>query len=103
MPLVAVLARMEVAGVRIDEDLLRAMADAGRGGTYYVETVDQASGIFEEELEGLLSLAAQNVRVQVTPGEDADFVRVLHDYPSHADGNILIEFFGQDVLIQGES
>jgi Ca-activated chloride channel family protein len=76
-------------GQDFDEDLLRAMADAGRGGTYYVETVDQASGIFEEELEGLLSLAAQNVRVQVTPGEDADFVRVLHDYPSHADGNIL--------------
>ena len=76
-------------GQDFDEDLLRAMADAGRGGAYYIEKVDQASGIFEEELEGLLSLAAQNVRVQVTPGADADFVKVLHDYPSHADGDVL--------------
>jgi Ca-activated chloride channel family protein len=72
-----------------DEDLLKAMADAGSGGTYYIETVDQAVGIFEEELEGLMSLAAQNVRVTVRPGAGADFVRVLHDYPSHARGETL--------------
>ena len=72
-----------------DEDLLKAMADAGQGGTYYIETVDQASGVFEEELEGLLSIAAQNVRITVAPGADADFVKVLHDYPSHAQDDVL--------------
>jgi len=76
-------------GGDFDEDLLKGMADAGRGGTYYVETVDQASGIFEEELEGLLSIAAQNVRVTVRPGADADSVKVLHEYPSHAGGDVL--------------
>ncbi|HSG06771.1 MAG TPA: VWA domain-containing protein, partial [Longimicrobiales bacterium] len=76
-------------GQGYDEDLLRAMADAGQGGTYYIEKVDQASGVFEEELEGLLSIAAQNVRVTVTPGADADFVKVLHDYPSHAQDDVL--------------
>ncbi|MEJ2207387.1 MAG: VWA domain-containing protein, partial [Gemmatimonadota bacterium] len=74
-------------GKDFDEDLLRALADAGRGGSYYLEEIDQASGIFEEELEGLLSLAAQNVRVAVLPGADADFVKVLHDYPSTAEGD----------------
>jgi Ca-activated chloride channel family protein len=76
-------------GADYDEDLLKAMADAGRGGTYYIEKVDQASGVFEEELEGLLSIAAQNVRVTVEPGADAGFVKVLHDYPSHAEGQVL--------------
>ena len=76
-------------GQDYDEDLLRAMADAGRGGAYYIEKVDQASGIFEEELEGLLSIAAQNVRVTVEPGADAGSVKVLHDYPSHAEGDTL--------------
>jgi Ca-activated chloride channel family protein len=76
-------------GNRYDEDLLRAMADAGGGGAYYVEQADQASGVFEEELEGLLSLAAQNVRVAVHPGADADFVRVVHAYPSQAAGDVL--------------
>ncbi len=76
-------------GADYDEDLLREMADAGRGNTYYIETVDQAGGIFEEELEGLLALSAQNVRVSVAPGADASFIRVAHDYPSHAEGNVL--------------
>jgi Ca-activated chloride channel family protein len=76
-------------GEDYDEDLLKAMADAGRGGTYYIEEADQAAGVFEEELEGLLSMAAQNVRVTVAPGSDAGSVKVLHDYPSHARGEIL--------------
>lgn len=76
-------------GEDYDEDLLKAMADAGAGGTYYIEEVDQAVGIFEEELDGLMSLAAQNVRVTVAPGSGADFVKVLHEYPSHADDETL--------------
>ena len=76
-------------GPRFDEDLLRAMADAGGGSAYYIEEVDQATGVFEEELEGLLSIAAQNLRVSVRPGADAEFVQVRHHYPSHADGDVL--------------
>ena len=76
-------------GEGYDEDLLKGMADAGQGGTYYIERVDQASGVFEEELAGLLSIAAQNVRVTVRPGTDADSVKVLHEYPSHASGDTL--------------
>ncbi len=76
-------------GEGFDEELLRGMADAGGGGTYYIEEPDQAAGVFNDELEGLMSLAAQNVRVRVTPGEGPDEVRVLHDYPSHAAGEVL--------------
>lgn len=76
-------------GAGFDEDLLRAMADAGEGGAYYIEKPDQAGGIFEEELEGLLSLAAQNLRVAVRPGADAHHMKVVHDYPSHAQGDEL--------------
>jgi Ca-activated chloride channel family protein len=76
-------------GAGFDEALLTAMADAGRGATYYIEQADQASGVFEEELEGLLSIAAQNVRVTVEPGAGVGSVQVLHDYPSLADGGTL--------------
>jgi hypothetical protein len=76
-------------GPHFDEDLLRAMADAGRGSAYYVEHADQASGVFEEELEGLLSLVAQNVRVHVRPGRGAGAMKVLHEYPSHSEGREL--------------
>ncbi|MBT3497729.1 MAG: VWA domain-containing protein [Gemmatimonadales bacterium] len=76
-------------GADFDEDLLKAMADAGQGATYYIEEADQAVGIFEEELEGLLSLVAQNVRVTINPGADADFVQVVHQYPNHTEGEAL--------------
>ena len=76
-------------GPHFDEDLLRAMADAGRGSAYYVEHADQASGVFEEELEGLLSLVAQNVRVRIRPGAGAEAMKALHDYPSHSEGREL--------------
>ena len=76
-------------GADFDEALLTAMADAGRGAMYYIEQADQASGVFEEELEGLLSIAAQNVRVTVEPGAGVSNVQVLHDYPSDADGGTL--------------
>ena len=68
-------------GEGYDEKLLRAMADAGGANTYYIERPDQAPGVFEEELEGLLTLAAQNVAVEIRPGAEALLVKVHHDVP----------------------
>lgn len=67
-------------GADYDEHLLRAMADAGGGNTYYIERPDQAPGIFEEEIQGLLSLAAQNLAVTVMPAPAASVTAVHHDY-----------------------
>lgn len=71
-------------GADYDEHLLRAMADAGGGGAYYIERPDQAPGVFEEELAGLLSLAAQNVTVEVRPSAAVQLVAVHHRYPETA-------------------
>ncbi len=54
-------------GDDFQEDLLTALANAGRGNAYHVATADQAPGIFAQELEGLLAVAAQNVRVTLEP------------------------------------
>jgi Ca-activated chloride channel family protein len=69
-------------GADYDEALLRAMADAGGGNTYYIERPDQAPGVFEEEIEGLLSLAAQNVAIEIRPSNAVQLTTVWHDYPS---------------------
>jgi Ca-activated chloride channel family protein len=71
-------------GADYDEALLRAMADAGGGNTYYIERPDQAPGVFEEEIEGLLSLAAQNVAIEVRPVDAVQLTTVWHDYPAFA-------------------
>lgn len=76
-------------GADFDEDLLRAMADAGGGNTWYIEHPDQAPTLFAEEVQGLLELCAQNVRVGVAAGPDTEAVKVLHDYPSQVEGDVL--------------
>lgn len=106
-------------GADYDERLLRSMADAGGGNTYYIERPDQAPGVFEEEIEGLLSLAAQNVSIEIRPGADVQVARVWHDYPVHvANGvsrveigdvfgrepkSVLVEFFVPALMNGGEA
>jgi Ca-activated chloride channel homolog len=68
-------------GAGYNEDLLRAMADAGGGATWYVEHANQAAGIFAQELEGLLSLSAQDLTVTVFPAPGVRFMALRHDYP----------------------
>lgn len=52
-------------GEHFNEDLLEAMARAGRGNYWYVEQHDQMAEIFSGEIEGLVALAAQNVEIEV--------------------------------------
>lgn len=52
-------------GASFNEELLRDMSQAGGGNYWYVETADQMTDIFSEEIEGLVALAAQNVEVEV--------------------------------------
>ncbi len=68
-------------GRGFDEDLLTAMADAGGGNGYFAEGPDDAPGIFDEEFEGLATVAAQNVSVEIAPISDVKFIGVLNEYP----------------------
>ena len=52
-------------GSTFNEDLLGAMARAGGGNYWYVESTDQMGDIFGQEIEGLVALAAQNVTIEV--------------------------------------
>lgn len=52
-------------GPYFNEELLEPMAAQGGGNYWYVEEIDQMGGIFDEEIEGLVTLAAQNVSVSV--------------------------------------
>jgi Ca-activated chloride channel family protein len=52
-------------GADFNEDLLQGMGAAGGGNYWYVESVDQMGDIFDEEIEGLVALAAQNLDIAV--------------------------------------
>jgi Ca-activated chloride channel family protein len=96
-------------GADYDEKLLRGMADAGGASTWYIERPDQASDVFAEELEGLLTLCAQTVSVEIRPSDAVTLTAVRHQYPTTALGtgarlelgdlyarepkSVLVEFF----------
>ncbi len=70
-------------GPHFNEDLLQGMSDAGRGNYWYVEHHDQMGGIFDEEIEGLVALAGQNLEIVVRlTDQRVQGVTFLQDYPS---------------------
>jgi Ca-activated chloride channel family protein len=68
-------------GTDFDEDLLTAMADAGGGNSYFAAGPDEAPGIFAQEFEGLATLVAQNLSVELRPTPEVQVLGVLNEYP----------------------
>jgi Ca-activated chloride channel family protein len=69
-------------GADYDEKLLRGMADAGGANMWYIERPDQAADVFAEELEGLLTLCAQTVSVEIRPSNAVTLTAIRHQYPT---------------------
>lgn len=68
-------------GSDYDEQLLSQLADAGAGNDYWCAGPDQAPKIFNDEFEGLASVVAQNVSVELRPTAGVLGVRVLNEFP----------------------
>ena len=68
-------------GDDFDEKLLSALADAGAGNDYWCAGPDQAPQIFNDEFEGLASVVAQNVSVELRPSSGVIAMHILNDHP----------------------
>lgn len=88
-------------GRDFNEDLLMAMANAGGGAFYFIESPEAAPLIFKEELQGLLSVVGQNLTISIEPTEFVTVVNQLNAYPMHSDGSRvsfrLGDVFGDEV------
>ncbi len=88
-------------GADFNEDLLMAMADAGGGAFYFIESPEVTPQIFQEELQGLLNLVGQNLGVSIELTEHVKHVVQLNAYPMHSDGKRvsfrLGDVFGEEV------
>jgi Ca-activated chloride channel family protein len=69
-------------GEGFDEDLMTAMATAGRGNAHYAASVEDAPGIFAEEFDDLASIVAHNVSVEIRPGSDVKLLGILNEHPT---------------------
>ncbi|MEO5839135.1 MAG: VWA domain-containing protein [Acidimicrobiales bacterium] len=78
-------------GDHFDEDLLRAMADAGRGNARWAQGADEAAGVFLDEFDGLATIVAQNISVEIRPADAVEVVAILNDFPSTVvDGGVQV-------------
>ena len=68
-------------GEDFDEELMTALAEAGGGYAHFAETPDAAPAIFSTELEGLTSIVAQNVSLEIRPGLQVEVLEILNDRP----------------------
>jgi Ca-activated chloride channel family protein len=66
------------------EALLTGMADAGGGNAHFAPTPDAAPAIFADEFEGLASVVAQNVSVEIRPSDEVGDPRGHESVPGHA-------------------
>ncbi len=63
-----------------DETLLAAMADAGGGNDYWCAGPDQALNVFNQEFDGLASVVAQNLSIEIRPTDATAVFEVLNEY-----------------------
>ncbi|MEQ8958774.1 MAG: VWA domain-containing protein [Coleofasciculus sp. C2-GNP5-27] len=74
-------------GNYFNEDLLINMANAARGNFYFIQSPDDASQVFEIEMESLVSVVAQNLRVRLQPEEFVEVGEILNNYRFSQVGN----------------
>ncbi len=88
-------------GSDFNEDLLMAMADAGGGAFYFIESPEVTPQIFQEELSGLLNVVGQNLVITLELTPQVASVQQLNAYPTEsADGRVtfrLGDIFGQEI------
>lgn len=65
-------------GLDYNETLMTDMAETGAGNYYFIDAANKLAAIFDKELNGLMSVAAQNaeLKIQLPPG-----VKIQKGYP----------------------
>ncbi len=74
-------------GDDFNEDLMMAMAKAGGGAFYFIESPEVAPLIFQEELQGLLNVVGQNLTISIQTTAQVSSIRQLNAYPAEESGN----------------
>ena len=75
-------------GADYNENLLEAMADAGDGNYYYVESSVQLADIFQTELNGLMATSGRDVGLKVETDRGVVVAEVLNELEREPTGRL---------------
>ena len=84
-------------GNYFNEDLLIAMADAGKGNFYFIQSPEDAADVLRVEMESLVSVVAQNLTVKLELTEGVEVGELLNNYSSFTHNNHSLEITLGDV------
>jgi Ca-activated chloride channel homolog len=87
-------------GSGFNEDLLIGMARAASGNFYYIQSTDEATQVFEIELESLKSVVAQNLMATLTLEPGVSIAEVLSLAKTETKGNQIVLTLGD--VYEGE-
>lgn len=79
-------------GADFNEDLMTALAEHGRGNYWFIDTPDKIPAIFQQELNGLLAVVAQNATITVDfPQDRFTVTQVFGAEHSSSDGRVTFQ------------
>ena len=88
-------------GDGFDEDLMGAIANAGQGTLAFIESPDDLPQLYSDELSGLNSTFATQLRLTSECSTGVEIVDVLNDLPSDSRGRLKLPNlrFGQELQV----
>ncbi|MBP3966259.1 vWA domain-containing protein [Paenibacillus lignilyticus] len=81
-------------GDGFDEELMEAIAEHGGGNFYYIDKPDHIPSIFEQELQGLLNVVSQNMKLTL---QTTDSTRITGIY-----GHKFEQYLGEYTVLVGD-
>jgi Ca-activated chloride channel family protein len=76
-------------GADFNEELIMQLAEHGGANYYFIETADQIPQLFAKELQGLLSVVAQNTKLNIEFPSEFVSVEKVYGYLFELNGNKL--------------
>ncbi|HSD90946.1 MAG TPA: VWA domain-containing protein [Kofleriaceae bacterium] len=73
-------------GLDFNEDLMEAIAEAGRGNYHYVREATDLDKVIAGEMAAIQATVATNVELRLTPACNGVEITAIHGYESHKDG-----------------
>jgi Ca-activated chloride channel homolog len=77
-------------GLDFNEDLMEAIAEAGRGNYHYVKEASDLDRVIAEEMAGIQTTVATNVELRLTPACAGVEIAEIHGYESKRDGDAFV-------------
>jgi len=77
-----------------NEELLKGIAETGKGIYYFIENADNIPGSFADCIGGLLSVVAQNITMKVELENGIELVEVITSYANKIEGKTISITFG---------